>query len=260
MAYISNKLTHWVGSKEREKEQYGILTINILKEKQLLFGSPPWSLSSEYPLFNTSSFNMISFTDIPLSESEYHCSKYSKFGISFNKRYLAQIGATPVAYIQNSGIQGNMTFILKALKDLEPILNRNNILEWDLKNFTPYKKASLNSILNLLLYNAAFTEKYFKDQMQENEQKFNDSDVLYFEREWRIIYGTLIQNKDYIVKIRDKVYFKFDERFIECIIIPKRYMSQFEKEKEAIFLDYNPKHIPRIMVYENLRKDIDLQK
>jgi hypothetical protein len=45
MAYISNKLTHWVGSKKTKEEQYSILTQNILKEKMLLFGSPIWSFS-----------------------------------------------------------------------------------------------------------------------------------------------------------------------------------------------------------------------
>jgi hypothetical protein len=211
---------------------------------------------------------MISFTDIPLSESELFCKRYSRFGISFNKTYLANCHATPVGYIQNPAIPDNIRFILKALEALKIKLDEERIKEWYFGGFRPNEKetATVDSIQRLLLYVFSFTEKYSKDKefqyskgqirpLLGQEKFFEDPNALYFEREWRILLNTLLKQelKDYIEEREKDVYFKFDEKYVEFIIIPKECMLQFAKEKKSIFSHYNEENIPPVIAYEDLK-------
>ncbi len=270
MAYISNKLTHWIGRKEKSsKGQYRILK-EILKKKLLLFGNSSWSLNKKYPDLKVKKLCMISFTDIPLSESERHCKKYSKFGISFNKTYLANCHATPVGYMQNPWIEGNITFTLKALKALKDLLRSRGIRDWSFCGFRGKKikeTARIDSIQSLLKTFLLTTEDYsgkhsFKYNETETtplsgqEKLFEDPNALYFEREWRINYTTLFEEKlkHHIVKKRNgKKYLKFDEKYMEYIIIPKNFIVQFAKDRKTIFSAYKDKNIPKVIAYEDLK-------
>lgn len=273
MAYISNRLTHWIGKRRRsQNEQYSILK-KILKEKLLLFGNPRWSLSKKYPDLEVKRFSMISFTDIPLSESELLCKRYSKFGISFNKTYLANCHATPVGYMQTPWIQGNINFIIKALRALKKELHKKGIERWHFKGFTSkkYKEdATVDSLLSLFKTILFTTEDYSgkkgfryniaKTNPYRNQEKFfEDSHALYFEREWRINYTTLFEQKvGHNVKQkcngkRKKIYFKFDEKYVGTIIMPKNFIPRFNKEREDIFQTYSKGNIPTIIAYEDLK-------
>lgn len=270
MAYISNKLTHWIGGGEKStKRQYSLLK-KILNEKMLLFGSPRWSHSKKYPDLKAKRVSMISFTDIPLSESELHCRKYSKFGISFNKAYLANCHATPVGYMQNPWLEGNINFIVKALNALKSILKRMGSEKWTFDGFRrkEIETASVDSILMLLKTILFTTEDYsgkrgFKysnkkaDPLPGQEKFFEDPRALYFEREWRIIYTTLlkIEHKIHIVEAGPgkKKFLKFDEKYIEYIILPKKYMQNLAKDRKSIFSGYNKKNIPKVIAFEDLK-------
>jgi len=59
MAYISNKLTHWVGKNKPPEEQYNILTQNILKEKELRFGKCEWNFGTKDIIIKNHMINMI---------------------------------------------------------------------------------------------------------------------------------------------------------------------------------------------------------
>lgn len=228
-------------------------------------------LVKKYPDLGVKKLSMISFTDIPLSESELHCRKYSKFGISFNKTYLANCHATPVGYMQNPWIQGNINFTLKALKALKEELKRKRIKEWHFYGFRSQKireTANVDSIQSLLKVFLFTTEDYsgkkdFKYNTAKNsplrrqEKFFEDPNALYFEREWRINYTTLLEQKlkHHIVKKNGgkNKYFKFDEKYAEYIIIPKDHMLQFAKEKKTIFSNYKEENIPKVIAYEDLK-------
>jgi hypothetical protein len=270
MAYISNKLTHWVGKNKSQKEQYGIL-LKILKEKRLLFGNPRWSLGKKYPDLRVKRLSIISFTDIPLSESKLHCKRYSKFGISFNKAYLVNRHATPVGYMQTPWIQGNINFIIKALKVLKKVLSKKGIKKWYFKGSRGFIKetATVDSLLVLFKTFLLTTEDYSgkkgfkyntaKTYPSRSQQRLlEDYRALYFEREWRINYTTLLK-KDLKYNIvekgkgkRKKKYLKFDEKYVDRIIMPKKFIPQFNKKKKNIFQEYNKKNIPTIIAYEDL--------
>ena len=110
MAYVSNVLTHWVGRGKTIDEQYAILTNDILKKKELIYSLSPWHFGSKYggPTDPTQlPIPMISFADIPFSECARHCDRYSHFGLSFDKGYLANCYASPVGYVQHPFIDNN---------------------------------------------------------------------------------------------------------------------------------------------------------
>jgi len=267
MAYISNKLTHWVGRDETLEDQYKILTQDILKEKELRFGTCEWNFGTKYMIIKNHMINMISFTDIPLSESEIHCKKYSQFGISFDKIYLANYHASPVGYIQNPHIHGNYFHILPAFDALKTILEENGNSTWDFvnPNGTP-GKMTVDQMHNLLQHILSFSEDYSKkkfeyhdvgsDFMTGQENFFEDPEALYFEREWRIILssGTSPEYLPDIIEIRDKrAFFKFDEKHVGPIIMPKDFISRFREESEDIFSKYKKENIPIVLAYEDLK-------
>ncbi len=267
MAYISNKLTHWVGRQAIDNEKrYDILTKNILKEKELRFGKCEWNFGTKNMVIKNHMINMISFTDIPFSESEIHCKKYSRFGIAFDKIYLANYHASPVGYIQNPHIHGNYFHILPAFDALKTFLEKSGNLTWDFvnPNGTP-GKMTIDQMRNLLQHMLEFSEDYSKakfeyrktgDFMSGQENFFEDPEALYFEREWRIILssGTSPEYLPEIIKIRDNyAFFKFDEKHVGPIIMPKEFIPKFKKENEDIFSKYNKENIPTVLAYEDLK-------
>ena len=208
-----------------------------------------------------------SFTDIPLSESEIHCKKYSKFGVSFDKIYLANYHASPVGYIQNPHIHGNYFHILPAFDALKEILEKIGKSSWDFvnPNGTP-GGMTVDQMRNLLQHILLFSEDYSKakfeyrnigsDFMLGQENFFEDPEALYFEREWRIILssGTSPEYLPDIIERRDDyTFFKFDEKHVGPIIMPKEFVPKFKEESKDIFSEYNKENIPTVLAYEDLK-------
>jgi hypothetical protein len=201
MAYISNVLTHWVGRefKNDDQKRYEILTKNILKEKELLFGLCRLSSLSNY-LKRDINAEMICFTDIPLSECESHCEEYSRFGISFKKEYLANLYAAPVAYSLHPAFAGNFYYVYKTLDKLNEILKEKT--ETEFFDFNANEKdhtISKNTkplLLNMFAYHEEYDEKKLfpyspQKKVTDRELFFKNKKAKYFEREWRIIPSSL---------------------------------------------------------------------
>ena len=107
--YISNELTHFVGSKLRksknkskEDKQYELL-IRILGEGWLYNPKVgvelviiPSAKISQNKMYLP---QMVCFSDIPVEDLTLHVKKYSRFGISFNKDFVVKQGGVPVHYI-----------------------------------------------------------------------------------------------------------------------------------------------------------------
>ncbi len=109
--YISRELTHFVGTSLRnsvpnhEAEQYKLL-IKIVKSG-LLTHAPTSRLKMGLIIsddLNASSNvmyspTMVCFCDIPVDDLSIHIGKYSRFGLSFSKDFIANLGGTPIYYI-----------------------------------------------------------------------------------------------------------------------------------------------------------------
>src|SRR5688572_18692968 len=101
--YISKELTHFVGRGKDERAQYLIL-INVLRSGLL---TPRPDNPSEGNMSQVHADALLSdesmylgrvtcFCDIPLADLEIHMSKYSRFGLAFDKQWLVSRGANPV--------------------------------------------------------------------------------------------------------------------------------------------------------------------
>lgn len=110
MAYISNKLCHFVGRSLKNDRERVELLLKIINSGQLLAnplqpdGQPTIETNSSYKRINDlgepfSRIDCVCFCDIPDSELSIHIQKYSKVGLAFSKEFLIKAGARPVHYI-----------------------------------------------------------------------------------------------------------------------------------------------------------------
>jgi len=99
-----------VGRGKTPDEQYDVLMNKILKTGSLTHG-PNHDLAARRTLgldlskpISTDEmlkYQVVCFCDIPKDDLHLHVSKYSKFGVSFQKEFLIDRGACPVFYVAN---------------------------------------------------------------------------------------------------------------------------------------------------------------
>lgn len=257
MAYVSNVLTHWIGRNQiNDDERYKILTEKILNKQELLYSICDIPFFSKYGGINPKAWSlpMVCFTDIPFSETEVHCGKYSKFGISFSKEHMTNLCVAPVYY-------GLQPFIYQAYSDLYHTLV--GMKEYDGVVFSQGKKKgelfSVDKALQSLHAFIALSQNYSENFEFEYDPKslnpltkmeniFGVHDS-YNEREWRSIY----RNGDKFVwnNTRDgNNYFRFSLNSVKYIIVPRDY-----HEKLFLYLKSDAKFdiLPSVLVYEDLK-------
>jgi hypothetical protein len=117
--FVSDELTHFVGSSLPTAEQrYGLL-LQILKSGLLKMPEKSdrtvertetepqtttkrtISIQHDAPLSSNRKYvgSIVCFADIPLEDLPFHIRKYSEFGLSFSKTFLIGRGANPVFYV-----------------------------------------------------------------------------------------------------------------------------------------------------------------
>jgi len=106
--YTSNLLCHFVGrSKSTDEERFQLLLLIIRGQRLIANVASPDNLSSEFnPGYQCENVgevfgkcDCVCFCDIPDEALEIHTHKYSKFGIGFEKGFIAAQGAHPVMYV-----------------------------------------------------------------------------------------------------------------------------------------------------------------
>ncbi|MFH0910399.1 MAG: abortive infection system antitoxin AbiGi family protein, partial [Planctomycetota bacterium] len=243
MAYVSNVLTHWIGRGKHSDEQYEILKEKILKKKELMYNKCPWQFPAQKSNMPEGiMIPMISFADIPFSESSSHCSKYSRFGISFCKSYLASRLACPVGYIINPFIYDNYVVIQNALCKIKSMLptatNQEIAVEY------------IDDVINRFQYMMCFMENYSKENFWSlsadrkwqtdyvGKSYFEDNTALYYEREWRMVLSDTAKALLFNVERDGKTFFKYDEQYIKWIIVPRQYLERLKIEQDDVFSEY----------------------
>jgi len=265
MAYVSNKLIHWVGRGKSTDEQYNILTQKILKHKELLYSKCDWKYGSKYGgIKNAMSVPMICFTDIPFSETERHCMNYSRFGLSFEKYYLVNCLACPVGYDQHPFLHNNYSYIMKGLHALKALLDQKGIAAWKSNEVgSEDKEYSLHEMLKRFQFMMLFRENYSRKEYQYNEVAeqphehqvhfFEQPDALYFEREWRMILSDSAKNLKWNRIREDLTYFHFNEKYLSAVIVPREHIDRLKTEWKDIFFDFHPNQLPNIIGFEDLK-------
>ena len=106
--YTSNLLCHFVGrSKATDEERFQLLLLIIRGQRLIANLASPDKPSSEfhsgYQCENVGEIfgkcDCVCFCDIPDDALGIHTSKYSKFGMGFEKEFIASQGAHPVMYV-----------------------------------------------------------------------------------------------------------------------------------------------------------------
>jgi hypothetical protein len=103
---------------------------------------------------------MVCFCDIPLGLIKYHLSRYGGYGIGINKKYLRELGVTPIMYVHSNSKQLTVTGTDKNLEELKT------------NPFTPYIK---------IYYGA-------EPEIDENRKHTGTKNVRFInEKEWRYV-------------------------------------------------------------------------
>lgn len=223
--YISDELTHFLGTNLKKDEDRYKLLLKIIEEGRLTsnpvnpdsyslstdFGSPRMSHNE---VFNP---NKVCFCDIPVEDLDIHMGKYSYFGLSFSKKYLVEKGANPVFYIANNSKTMNKEprgqYFDEAIEmcgALYDLMEKHIEKDGDK---SPQMLELWNSITFFLGFYVFSFIKCFDDGRQEG-----DPDNFYMEREWRLL-GSL----------------KFRVADIYRIIMPQQYSERFRKDIPGYF-------------------------
>lgn len=104
--FSSRELSHFVGRGRLEEEQYALL-LKILREGWLTHpphrhspgGNIVINLNAMLSRNELYSPEVVCFCDIPVADIAFHAAKYSKFGLSFSKDFIAAHNGAPVFYL-----------------------------------------------------------------------------------------------------------------------------------------------------------------
>ncbi len=227
-SYISPYLTHLVGGTlESEGEQYECLK-KILNDGWLTY--PPHDQttrnSRELLIYYRKNVcagtnemyvsSMVCFCDIPTNDLKIHKKKYSRFGLAFDKAFIARRSGGPVHYVPKNatpawpGGEGREAkrgdVFNQGVKECYDLLDKlicaNN--EWS------DRAKKVNDFLNANLF--AYIRCF------DHRLEHDDPDNYYFEREWRIL-GSL----------------KFRKSDVEKVFLPKEYAHRFREDFPELY-------------------------
>lgn len=232
--YISKELVHFVGRGKSEKEKFQLLT-RILNKKWIThFPHNPnisgnLSVNPNARISDNEMYNpeMTCFADIPIEDLSLHMKKYSTFGLSFSKNFIAEAGGVPVHYIPKKAKVksfekgGEISLGHKELKTDKSDFYDKNIKEFhelfskfselaDKTNEKPGVSELSLRIRDLERFFSFHIFSFFK--FFDHSKLDDDQDNYYFEREWRII-GNL--------------NFKISD--IKTVFLPQQYAEEFRK-------------------------------
>lgn len=238
--YVSDYLIHWTG---KDKGYDNLLS--ILTENRLRFGANVFARLGLSTVTAEVQDKMICFTDVPICYSHDHCMKYGKFGIAFEKQYLARMGAQPVFYCTPS-----------TERDV------NKVIKFTIEPGDATIPQDVMKALRRLLY---FSQPYCKDY--KNGKAYSSPESSYYEREWRLgrskfdeNYGKDgVKSKRYaagdplpsgkIIKDKEHWYFPFNESDISFVVLPR--------DKAADLRGALPSRQLQILCYENLKDGME---
>lgn len=196
--YVSNELFHFVGRHEPTQERQFEVLMRIL-ENETLRSTRQRVVENQIDIQEKvvsgelTKIAAICFCDIPRQSLRLHMQKYSQFGISFTKRYLASRGAKPVIYIpiksRIAGGKGNRgEYITQRFrKVLSSLIELHESKEEINRNFSSNQriKDSVNAVANEWSFLASefyyFIKMYDEDLAEDHDKNY------YMEREWRLV-------------------------------------------------------------------------
>ena len=209
--YISNELTHFVGHGEIPEKQFSLL-VYILRSGWLTHLPHKPEISGNLEIKTTAKISenemylpqVVCFCDIPNEDLHIHTTKYSQFGFSLSRDFVAQKGGAPVFYVPlNTSVQWPRHFShneppralsndgiddlyeevhLGALFDRMVPEYLRFILQSIATQLDPIERFRLLEIMQFLSYRFLSYVKSFDNKLPDNDPK-----NFYMEREWRVV-------------------------------------------------------------------------
>lgn len=256
--YVSKELTHFVGRnlrKEIEDEkrlldaQYNVL-LKILSEKRISYPPhTPYETEEGFKYPTTRSFvlrhrnklsdndmiisSMVCFCDIPIGDLGIHINKYSPFGLSFEKSFLIERGASPVFYVEKNSALSSSTrseyFDMMADIYKKECNSISFLSETRDKNKLESRPRSCLKISGFILELLSYVKFFDNSKPDDSEENF------YMEREWRTPY-----------------YVNFEINQICRIILPSTYSERFRRDF--------PEYVGQIMFSDEYTSLMNSQK
>jgi hypothetical protein len=229
--YISEILFHFIGKDlQNEEEQYDLLKKIIIEgwisfpphQQQSLPGSVSIDSMSTRKLEEMINPECICFADIPKTDIDLHVKKYSKFGLGFDRIFLAENGANPVFYVEaNSTVlikSSNGTYEKVNLKEYYQMHFSKTIFYFIMKILPIMKKNSIETksdtelqdlwdVFNFLI-NVFSHFKPWNDSLDAS-----DPSNFYYEREWRALNNI-----------------KFSISDVKLICLPNGFIDRFKTD------------------------------
>jgi hypothetical protein len=272
MAYISNKLTHWLGRQaSTPDEQYMLLTEKILAKKELLFSRSPIRFFQRGHGIAPMTFPlpMICFTDAPFSEVEGLCDRYSRFGVVFDKAYLANCLTAPVGYALHPYLYEGYPELYHTISGLRQYIEGISIPSGNRAG----KVVSVGRLLGLLTRMIAYWQNYDEKEFEFNVVRtpegydtpqtdeplptqtayFEDPHALYFEREWRMVLWPDMIPAPWHVTHDGNTYFRFNEQYVPYVVLPREFKKRLIDSQGDVFKGFDRSCIPAILSFEDLR-------
>lgn len=253
--YTSNHLCHFVGRSLTNDEARFELLMKIVEsgklianlddpDKPQLFLSGKHSCETIGEIFEKT--DCVCFCDIPDRSLSLHTSKYSKFGIGFNKTLLASKGAHPVLYIpvnheikeksQTTTPKKPAVYFLTVLKEniglisFLSLINQVNPFEKQVKAAIKLLPPEILKVFDqnvlkrmkngqshqmMCAQTTALTGLMSYIKLFDESLDINDEKNYYMEREWRILNNVEFSIEDVLkVYLPNKEYTsKFKEKF-----------------------------------------------
>ena len=198
--YISNELIHFVGRACKDYEaQYQlllkILESGCLSNSEKNANKPTGVTEIEVNRAARISQNemyipqMVCFCDIPFEHLKIHVTKYTRFGLAFEKAFIVKNGGTPVCYLPLDA-------------KVSSSVNKGEYFDQKLDKFQHYISDVINTkcpevrdimkeIENFLDFHVFCHVKFFNHNLPDD-----DPDNYYFEREWRVLGNLVFSIKD----------------------------------------------------------------
>ena len=217
--YVSNELTHFVGGNERTDDERYRLLVEILKSGLLRSSKYSPTRPAGYSRLDTDVTKALSsnevyhgtyvcFCDIPVADLEIHIRKYSGFGLSFSKDFLARQGASPIFYIAQNSRSTPLNPQTRA-EEFDEAFADFNVLY----GAAQVPAATGDRFFHFLEWEVFSRLKFFEHTRGDADQK-----NYYMEREWRVV---------------GKVCFTLDD--VSRIIIPRQYARQLRQHVPDYF-------------------------
>lgn len=218
--YVSDELTHFVGRGRPEEEQYRLL-VDVLRSG---FLSPEGAhveghllVDAERPLSSNESYEpeAVCLCDIPVGDLAIHIRKYSPFGLSFPKTYLAERGATPIFYIAGDARLDAPDGSKTRADRFDRMAREHHALRDEAASLAEHADERVRAFARRVEAYAHFLDfevysyaKFFSYPTREDA-----AENFYMEREWRLL-GSL----------------RFSLRDVRRVILPEAYAERLRQD------------------------------